>query len=460
METTGTHLPSSLPFLPGNIQQDPTITRYHKTQMLGVKDGSMTEKVTAYKEDQDYALLQSMREGNPLKLTGLPQRPPVENDGIPKEAPAWLKNDRQVLQFNGYFQEHVVENPDENYRIRKCIIYYYLEDNTMYITEPKIENSGIPQGVFLKRHKFPRTDGEYYHWSDLDAGREVEIYGRVYRLTSYDTFTARFYSIEGYPLSPCEGDQEDKFKTTRKMINMKQNPPDLAETKEYFEVKLKGGKPNKKLASYLENDRKVLSFKVLWEDTSYDGGEKLYVLNYFLADQTMEVKEIRVPNSGIDDFPMLLKRMKVPKTPVLTHYPSMSLKKEDYYEPTDLVCGNVLKVYGREVLLISCDAYTNQWFKDNYGIEQVPLKQKAPRKNLKYNPTPKYNGFGTEEDSIGSVHSLNPKPPRKNEQKIFKNDMHILRFDAKLVSTEPDDENRKFIIAFYCGDDTIQVYEV
>jgi len=38
--------------------------------------------------------------------------------------------------------------------------------------------------------------------------------------------------------------------------------------------------------------------------------------------------------------------------------------------------------------------------------------------------------------------------------------MHILRFNAKLVSTEPDDESRTFIISFYCGDDTIQVYEV
>lgn len=53
-----------------------------------------------------------------------------------------------------------------------------------------------------------------------------------------------------------------------------------------------------------------------------------------------------------------------------------------------------------------------------------------------------------------------PKVPKKNEKKIFKNDMHILRFDTKLVSTEPDDENRKFIVSFYVGDDTIQVYEV
>ena len=460
METTKAHLPSSLPFLPGNTQQDPTITRYHRSQLLGVKDGTMTESTKAYKENIDNEFLQSMKEGNPLKLTGLPIRPPVENDGIPKEAPAWLKNDRQVLQFNAYFQEHVVENPDENYRMRKCIIYYYLEDNTMYITEPRVENSGIPQGVFLKRHKFPHPNGDFYHWSDLDAGKELEIYGRVYRITSYDHFTEKFYQNEGHPLSPEDEDPEDNFKTTRMMINMKQNPPDLAETKEYFEVKLKGGKPNKKLASYLENDRKVLSFKVLWDDTSYDGGEKQYTLNYFLADQTMEVKEIRVPNSGIDDFPMLLKRMKVPKAPVLTHYPSMSLKKEEYYNPIDLICGKVLKVYGRDILLISCDAYTTQWFLDNYSIEQVPLKQRKGRKNLKYQPVPKYNGFGTEEDSMGSVKALNPKRPRRDEQKIFKNDMHILRFDARLVSTEPDDENRKFIIAFYCGDDTIQVYEV
>jgi len=38
--------------------------------------------------------------------------------------------------------------------------------------------------------------------------------------------------------------------------------------------------------------------------------------------------------------------------------------------------------------------------------------------------------------------------------------MHILRFNCKLVSTEPDDENREFIISFFCGDDTILIYEV
>ncbi len=111
------------------------------------------------------------------------------------------------------------------------------------------------------------------------------------------------------------------------MLDMKQIPPDLAETKEYFEVKLKGGKPNKKLDKYIANDWKVLSFTIVWNDSSYDGGEKTFTLNYFLSDSTIEVKEIKVANSGIDPFPMLLKRMAVPKRPVLTHYPGMSLKQ-------------------------------------------------------------------------------------------------------------------------------------
>jgi EF-hand domain-containing protein 1 len=45
-----TNLPKQLPFLPGNSYADPTITRYHKTQLLGVRDGAMLEKTTCLQE--------------------------------------------------------------------------------------------------------------------------------------------------------------------------------------------------------------------------------------------------------------------------------------------------------------------------------------------------------------------------------------------------------------------------
>lgn len=37
----------------------------------------------------------------------------------------------------------------------------------------------------------------------------------------------------------------------------------------------------------MNNDRKVLSFKIQWNDSSYDGGLKYYTLNYFLSDGTV-----------------------------------------------------------------------------------------------------------------------------------------------------------------------------
>jgi len=58
--------------------------------------------------------------------------------------PTFVKLDKQVLRFNGFFKESVVESRLENYRIRNLIIYYFLEDRSIMITEPKQSNSGTP----------------------------------------------------------------------------------------------------------------------------------------------------------------------------------------------------------------------------------------------------------------------------------------------------------------------------
>ena len=84
-----------------------------------------------------------MKNGASLDLTYSIRKKP-ENDYIPRIQPPWLKYDRQVLRFSAYFQESVVEDPSENYRVRKCLIYFYLSDGTIFVTEPKVENCGIP----------------------------------------------------------------------------------------------------------------------------------------------------------------------------------------------------------------------------------------------------------------------------------------------------------------------------
>ena len=51
----------------------------------------------------------------------------------------------QVLRFYGYYQEHVVEDPRENARVRPVVFFFYLEDGTLQVSEPKVDNSGLPQ---------------------------------------------------------------------------------------------------------------------------------------------------------------------------------------------------------------------------------------------------------------------------------------------------------------------------
>lgn len=327
-----------------------------------------------------------------------------------------------MLHFKAYFQEPVVENANENYRIRKCTVYYYLDDDTLHILEDRLENSGIPQGIFLKRHKvlIPGQEPKVYTWRDLNVGINLNVYSRVFRIIDADDFTRRFYQNEGVALQSPEGYPDDPFVKTRAMINMKQNPPDLAEHKNYIEVMLKGGRPNKNLELFLKNDRRVLSFNILWEDTTYDGGDKFYVLNFFLSDGSVEVKEINEPNNGKIPFPILLKRKKLAKQPLLTHYPGMSLRSEEYYQPADLVVGSNVFIFGRDCLIYDCDAFTREWYKEILGLSMEPIPLKKGRPNIIYQATPPYNGYGTEEDSLGSVYSLQPKPPKIDMKKMFK----------------------------------------
>ena len=137
-----------------------------------------------------------------------------------------------------------------------------------------------------------------------------------------------------------------------------------AEIKEYTEVGLKGGHPNKRLKQFLDNDRKVLSFDISWYDNVYDKEEKKYKLNYYLADGQIEVCEIRVNNSGKDPFPRLLKKSKLPKKPHMGYCPGLDLPEDEYYLPKDFVLGNYVVIYNRKCRIIGCDDFTKKWFKE------------------------------------------------------------------------------------------------
>ena len=196
------NIPSQVPFLPGNVFSDPYKQSFHKTQQFTYDTHSQQEKRQNVGETIDSNLIDEMTKSI-NSMTFMRERQKPENDSIPRVQPPWIKYDRKVLRFYGYFQEHVVESRLENYRIRKVAIYYYLSDDTIYVTEPKIENSGIPQGVFLKRQKIPKVVGELsenYNWADFRIGENICFYDRIFRIYDCDDFTKQFYEYMEIPI--------------------------------------------------------------------------------------------------------------------------------------------------------------------------------------------------------------------------------------------------------------------
>ena len=90
-----------------------------------------------------------------------------------------------MLRWNCYFKESVTESAIENHRVRKCTIYMYLEDESVHVEEPRQPNSGIPQGVFLKRHVVPKdNEGGVFGPADISVGSTVTMYGRTFFVVS------------------------------------------------------------------------------------------------------------------------------------------------------------------------------------------------------------------------------------------------------------------------------------
>ena len=138
--------------------------------------------------------------------------------------------------------------------------------------------------------------------NNFRVGETIQIYGREIYLYNCDEYTREFYEKLGNPQGPSEEYQADAWTTK---VDTKWIPQKDAQMKDYLEKKLGGGRVASQ-KQFLENDRKVLKFYCLCE------GEK-YIIHFFLADDTIEVREVAVPNSGKDPFPVTVRRQKLPK---------------------------------------------------------------------------------------------------------------------------------------------------
>ena len=132
--------------------------------------------------------------------------------------PKWLKYDKVVLRFSMYSKEAMHSHPgkfnevtreyttkvDASFTLRKFVLSYFVEDSSIMIVEPKVEDGGgFGGGVFLAR---TRNAGKYAP-TDFLVGKEVSLCGRTFRIIDADRATRDFFRQEypGVRLKPAEG---------------------------------------------------------------------------------------------------------------------------------------------------------------------------------------------------------------------------------------------------------------
>ena len=391
----------------------------------------------------------------------------------PPEVPVEVELERQVLRFHSYFKEAVHESPVEDFRVRRVDIMLYLVDGKIMVVEHKETNSGMPQGTMLKRHRVAKRadsvtgDVDFYGWEDLFIGNTVTFYGRTYMISDCDPFTRAWYADRGFDQGPPQDTPLDAVTTQRLAPKKTSFKKEMYPTKKFMEARLgKTIEDPEKLRKFLEYDGKVLRFDGVWDDlSSLHGDRNCFILNYFLANDTVEVREVRTHNSGKNPFPSLLARSPLPKDfKVAREAGPPEEHPELYYRAPDFIIGRTINVLGRDVQLRGCDPFTRTYFQDVLGITQPPpivepTDDEEERKTKAKVEVPPPTGYGDDEDSLASFYHLRPKVPKKDFNRYMEFDGVIFRFLAKLVDPTPEDAVRRFVIALYEQDGTVGIYE-
>ena len=382
--------------------------------------------------------------------------------------PKWVKHDREVLRFFLYFKESVPESAFETERVRKCTLFYFLADDTCKLTEPKVANSGIAGGDMLKRGPFMKVDGKTpYAPIDFMIGSHIILAGKNFRVVDADVNTRKYFQKTfNVTLPGAEKIPDDVFVKDQR----ERGALSATLSRRITNEALLGGRPGlwgykmiKHVADIPHNQIKELRFKCIWDDsaTMY-GSRKTYSMIYHLADDEIEIRNKKA-SAGGDPFPLLVKKGRLPrdfeKSNEISDNP-IGRNEEKYYIDTDLICGNFIHCFGRDLLVVSCCRETERYFKDKYNISQVPVFVQPPKSTLIEHKVPPYNGWGSEEDSLASCLSLVPTAVQRDMLRFMENQGKTLRFQGKFKHPNtPADSERRFVFTYYLEDEMTAIFE-
>jgi hypothetical protein len=147
--------------------------------------------------------------------------------------------------------------------------------------------------------------------------------------------------------------------------------------------KINSNRPQKTAKSFLEADPRVLRFNALEIESKNvhinitgSSSSKSYGLLFYLSDETMEIRLLK--KTSHDEPTVLVGRQRIPKNtsagqgrqPRSNVLSQVTEETAAYLEPSDLLCGSIVEIYGRKFLIVTCDELTRDYYQSERGIEQ------------------------------------------------------------------------------------------
>ncbi|GBG26047.1 EF-hand domain-containing protein 1 [Hondaea fermentalgiana] len=358
--------------------------------------------------------------------------------------PRWLKHDKDVLRFFTFFREPVFESALETFRIRRCELLYFLENGDVAVNEPKEQNSGLPQGVLVKRMPLTHEDGSTFDPTEFCIGQELSIFRVRYRIVDVDEKTRLWLAERGIEAGAPEPYPEDPHRRmlSRAGIGNKNTSIPALQGQQLGDH----AEPPSDGAGSMAPSKGTLRISCVWDDSSRLYGDKhFFQLNYYLADDTIAIYEVGVASTLYKRSKLLVDKENLTK---------------GFVQPSDLVCGRYIACNGRKLLLLKClDEFTRAYFQRVFGISQPMVDVAKPPAKVVTKVIPPYNGWGSEADSLANCINLVPKAVTQDLHRYLNNSGKVLKFSACLVAPKPEDEGRKFLISYYMDDDTCAIYE-
>ena len=308
----------------------------------------------------------------------------------------FLHSEGRVLRFEGLEMEAVDAAggiPEEGATLlvpiltRRIVISYYLTDSSIEVqldakktaacghAGPGAMSGHQENNLLLRKSRLPRNWREtrkgrapiYYEMSDFICGSTVDIYGRSYFLTSCDQFTSDSYITMGVVQKPVAVALLEKKKIVHLIPQLGDGFLPIGGPEDTLGTVYGMPKPKRDVKKIQRNQNRQLRCKTKLISDRLNDQQRIFNLTFYLEDDTIQIYEEDIRNSGIKGGTFLKRGRYMNELPPDDGEPR-------YFQPTDIFLSNVISFNGSEMQIIEMDNMSLRFceaFPDEFPMSDI-----------------------------------------------------------------------------------------